>query len=217
MLPLGLVVTLDLAVGPAGSRTPRRRERYAAMILGMFREDVLCLPVLDRVSISPSLRHHYPHSRRYCARFVDEALTEARGGRDVQGAFLLGRALHVLIDMACPVHAQAALHYLDDPFERHVDAHIAALGRLAVPPLPAGVREGSIEGVVDSLAGAARREKADRTRTPWGRVLRRLGRRTPVTGAQVAAQARRLIPLAAAHARVLTSRFDRAAGAAVGV
>ena len=70
-------------------------------------------------------------------------LDAARKGDRHRGDFLLGRAVHVLADMACPPHAHFVAHPLTDPFEVHVDAtKVQARSRRAVPaflegpPLP---------------------------------------------------------------------------------
>ncbi len=101
MLPNGLIVALDLAVG--GRVEPAR---YAALALGILREDVVLLPGVGAVP-SPSPGHIYPRSRRRCAKLF-HAAARAPAGRS--GDMLLGRALHVLLDMACPVHAQKVWH-----------------------------------------------------------------------------------------------------------
>jgi len=174
MLPNGLLVTLELALGPAP------HDRHAALALGMLREDVW---LLGPVALpSPSLGHIYPRARRHCARLYDRAVAAAREGR-LAGDFALGRALHVLIDMACPAHARAVPHYLHDPFERWVEVHATELAALPLPELPPDDAPGAL---VDSLAGAAR-----------------------AADGAISAQARRLVPLAAAHVRALLTRHAR--------
>lgn len=207
MLPNGLIACLDLALGPAGAGASTRaeRERYAAMVMGLFREDIVVVPLLGVSMPSPSLGHIWPWSRRRCTALFDEAVAAGRRGEGLRGAFHLGRAAHVLTDMACPNHAQAVCHYLSDPFERYVEAHVAELTGLAVPDSPAALTPREL---VDSLAAAARDEKPDGTKSPWGRVMRRLGLRRPPSGREVADQARRLVPLAAAHLRTLLARYE---------
>lgn len=193
MLPNGLVLVLDLALG---ARLPS--ERFAAFVLGILREDVVL--AMGRAYPSPSPGHIYPRSRRRCSVLFERAVAQAEPlAADVE----LGRALHVLIDMACPVHAQAVFHYLRDPFERYVDSHAAELAELPVPEPPA-TRDPA--ALVDSLASSARAVRADDRQTPWGKILRR--KQKPLPRAEVAAQAAELIPLAAAHARALVDGFD---------
>jgi putative flavoprotein involved in K+ transport len=209
MLPNGLILCLDRALAPEAVASHSERQRYAALVLGMFREDIKLAHGLGLSLPSPSLGHFYPLSRRHCAGLFRRAVEAARAGRPLRGAFLLGRALHVLIDMACPAHAQFVAHPLRDPYELHVDAHAAELAELPVPELPglAWARPGHI---IDSLAGAARREPADATQTPWGRLLKKLGLRRAPSGAQTKEAARRLIPLAAAHVCALLAAYERA-------
>jgi hypothetical protein len=201
VLPNGLIVALDLAVG--GRVAP---SRYAAFALGILREDVALVPGLGALP-SPSLGHIYPRARRRCAALCRAAAAE-RGPRGAD--VLVGRALHVLLDMACPAHAQNVWHHLRDPFERYVDAHAAELAGLPVPPLPAC--DGP-EALVDSLAAEARAVRADRRQTPWGRWLRR--HEPPLPRAELARQARHLLPLAAAHARALVAAHDARRGGAI--
>jgi hypothetical protein len=194
MLPNGLLVVVDRAVG---ERLPP--ERFAALVVGLLREDVVL--ALGRAWPSPSPGHVYPRSRRRCAVLFARAVAEAD---PLAADVTLGRALHVLADMACPVHAQAVWHYLRDPFERYVDAHAAELAELPLPPPP---ERDAPDELVESLAQAARAVRADGRQTPWGRFLRR--RQPPLARAEVAGQAEKLIPLAAAHARALVDRFER--------
>ncbi|MCC6999232.1 MAG: hypothetical protein IT370_31765 [Deltaproteobacteria bacterium] len=199
MLPSGLLVTLELALGPEAEPAV-----LTALTLGMFREDVVMLPGLALQS--PSFGHLYPRSRARCSRLFARAVATARTRGTLAGAFDLGRAVHVLTDMACPAHALAVPHYLHDPFERWVERHVAELAELPVPALPAGVAvaaaaTGAPAVLVDSLAAAARRHAVDRTQLPFTPARRRGDLR--VGPADRARQARELIPLAAAHVRAL--------------
>jgi hypothetical protein len=201
VLPNGLIVCLDLALGPRAVETEDARARYAALVLGIFREDVSILPFVGRAFPKLSISHTWPHARRRCASLLASARAARRAGDDVVSAFHLGRAVHVLADLACPVHAHAVWHYLDDPFERWVDAHASELASSVVPELPAPLD--TAEALTASLAAAAREERPDATKSPWGRLLKRAGIRETPGGDEVAAQGRRLIPLAAAHVRRL--------------
>jgi hypothetical protein len=147
LLPNGLLACLDLALGER-TLVPRRR---AALVVGLFREDVWLVGAL--AGPSPSLGHIWPLSRRRFARLVARAEEAAD---PIAADVLWGRALHVLFDMACPPHARAIPHSTRDPFERYVDAHAAALARLPVPELAAAPpRE-----LITSLARAARQAPA---------------------------------------------------------
>jgi hypothetical protein len=203
MLPNGLIVVLDLALGTAAVDSEAARARYAAFVLGILREDVVLVPGLARALPSPSPGHLWPRSRRRCADLFDRAVAEPD---PLAADVVLGRALHVLIDMACPVHAQAVWHTLRDPFERYVDVHAAELAALPVPDLAPWVAAAGPAALVDSLAAAARSVRADRRQTAWGRWRHRGD--APLRRPELAAQAERLIPLAAAHTRALVARYE---------
>ncbi len=208
MLPNGLILVLDMALGPRATATEVGRARYASLVLGVLREDVVFVPGTAWTLPNPSLGHVWPRARGRCAKLFDRALAKAGAGESLASVAELGRAVHVLADMACPVHAQAVWHYLRDPFERCVDAAASDLRRLPVPELDSQLRVQGAEALVDSLAGAAQEEEADTTQTPWGRALRRAGWRRPPRGDVIRAQAERLIPLAAAHVRALLELFE---------
>ena len=74
--------------------------------------------------------------------------------------------MHVLIDMACPVHAKPAVHYLRDPYERYVDAHAQELAAMALPALEAQADQLTLSGLITLITHAARREAADLTQSP---------------------------------------------------
>lgn len=205
MLGNGLLVILDMAL----EARPMAGERYLALVLGLFREDVLLLPGLGGHP-NPNPGHLWPFARRALDRRFSQAVAAKRKGEDLRASFLLGRAMHVLADMACPAHARNVWHHLRDPFELGVEGRAGRLAAAPVPELPPELRNGAPGAWAESLARAARRERADGTRTWWGRALRRLGLRRPVGGREAAAQADRLVPLAAAHVRVLLDRFDAA-------
>lgn len=206
MLDKGLLLTLNLALQEMGSIP---LDRYDAWVEGLYREDVVVLPFIGTTFSSPSWRHLWPRSRRYGAHLFKKAVSLRRRGDLRGGDRMLGRACHVLIDMAVPVHAQAVWHYLQDPFELYVEAHDEELSRLPVPPLPHGMRSANPEQLTDFLASVARLERVDDTQSPWGRILRSLGLRDRPKQLQVADQARRLIPLASAHVKLLIENYER--------
>jgi hypothetical protein len=173
----------------------------------MFREDVIFIPGLARAFPSPSLSHLWPLAKMRFALLYRQAVKRARRGEAVQSAVYLGRAMHVLIDMACPVHAQAVAHYLRDPYERYVDTHAQELATMPLPTLPATLEKASVTEIIALIAHASRSETADLTQSPWGRLLKSIGRRRSLSYQQIAPQAQRLIPLTAACLRVLLQKF----------
>lgn len=207
MLSKGLTLVLDMALASRESPTPLKKKE--ALIQGIFREDVIPIPFTRKSFPSPSWRHFWPRSRRYCDSLFRKAVRLGREGKGEEGEIALGRALHVLIDMGCPVHAQRVWHYLHDPFECYVEGHVDEISRLPLPSLAEGAWKRSPEGLVESLASAARLEQADRRQGPWALALRRLQLMERPRNIPVADQARRLIPLAAAHVRALLENYER--------
>ena len=211
MLPNGFIVTLDMALGKDGLATRAERAKYALYVLGIFRENVYLVPRTSFAMPSLSSGHLWPRAREHFSELYRSALAQARSGDDLKAAFLLGHAIHVLIDMACPSHAQHTWHYLSDPFERYVDAHARELASLPLPDLEPSFNGASPEVVVAALANEAQKEVTDHTQTLWGKWLRRVGMRRPLKRADVEPQAKKLIPLAAAHLRVVLDNFQREA------
>lgn len=211
MLPNGFIVTLDLALGKDGLANRTERTKYALYVLGIFRENIYLAPHAAVAMPSLSSGHLWPRARRHFAELYRLASEQVRSGEELKAAFILGRAMHVLIDMACPSHAQHTWHYLSDPFERYVDAHAKDLASLPLPEVDGSLHGAAPEIIVESLAREAQKEATDRTQTPWGKSLRRLGIRRPLKRGDVEPQARRLIPLAAAYLRVVLDNFQREA------
>ena len=201
MLPNGLLLTLDLAVSQEVTLTSAC---YGAVVLGLFAEDTVVLP--GTAIENPSLGHLWPRSKRHCQKLYDRAVGQSLGGKQQRALYTLGRAIHVLADMACPVHAQAVWHYLEDPYELYVDAHCPDLATIDIPPLP---QDWTPESLVTSLAMAAQQHIADRTQSPWGKLMKKSRRRKPLTRRDVMPQAQQLIPLAAAHIRALVLGFQQ--------
>ena len=127
-----------------------------------------------------------------------------------QAANDVGRALHLLGDVAVPARTRGVWHPLGDPYERWVDDHLAALR--TAPPAPP-VTAPTIATLVDGLARAAALHVADSTRSPWGALAHRLGRPAVIVDDALAErQARVLLPIALAH----HVAFVRSIGAALG-
>jgi hypothetical protein len=125
----------------------------------------------------------------------------------------LGRAIHPLIDMSCPVHAQGIAH-TTDPFEWCVEAMGERLRMLPVPIAPAFDR---FADPTLAMAKAAQGVAADATNSPWGKWMRRAGLRLPVNHTLAREQAAALIPAAASHTAALLDLFAARVGAAPAV
>src|SRR5687768_13858219 len=130
MLPIGHLLCLERALATMPEET-RRERRLASFLLGVLRDDVMIIPGLDISFESPSLTHFYPLARDRCAWLAEQAIQLGKAGRERASDCMLGRALHLVIDLACPVHAQGVVHYLDDPFETFVEANADELASLS--------------------------------------------------------------------------------------
>lgn len=212
MLPNGLMLTLDMALGMRFTGSTFGRRAYCLMVLGMLREDVIVLPFTAKALPSPSFGHIWPMARFYFTRRYRRAVSCARKGKPDKALFELGRALHVLIDMGCPAHARATWHYLRDPFEHFVDHHATTISVMDLPYRPEGDAFHTPAQLVTALAQEARREQADRTQTLLGAWLRKRGRRRELSVATVRRQVERLIPLTAMHCQELLALFSRDSG-----
>src|SRR6185295_16065572 len=106
-----------------------------ALLLGAYREDTGYVTSLRFVYAYLSVTHFYRPGlpgglipfltagpRLRANHFFGRAVRECRRGRVAAGFLDLGRTLHLLVDMACPTHAQRAIH-LSDPYEWWVDSH----------------------------------------------------------------------------------------------
>ncbi|MBI4347525.1 MAG: hypothetical protein HY553_11765 [Elusimicrobia bacterium] len=215
----GLYTVCDLALRRVDDPVSNRYR--AAFILGSLREDIVYLPWAGRVWEHLSLSHFYqpglpggffpfwPGPRLKADRFFDRALRLFKDGRRAAGFVQLGRAAHLLIDMACPVHAQRTVHE-EDPFEWCVEGHAPALRALPPAEPPAAARASEL---VEGLSRFTQRFTPDATNSAWGRFLERRGLRRPVGGREAFEQARELIPAAAAYTAALLALFLREARA----
>jgi hypothetical protein len=213
----GQVLVLEMAVRKLDAPLVSRYRK--ALILGALREDVYYVPFLRIVFEHLSLSHFYgpglpggflpflwPGARWKVERFFSRAVARYRQGQ-LPAAFLeLGRACHVLTDMACPVHVHRVAHDTD-PYEWYVDAHVEHLARLDVPSAPLAQHPSEL---VEGLARFTRQFAPDRTHNLLGRWMRRLGLRRPLPRGTLAEQAERIIPVAAGHAAGLLHLFLRA-------
>jgi hypothetical protein len=213
MLPNGILLSLDMAIAGEADSVVIDRQQYALCLLGLFREDVVVWPNIGRLFPqitfpSLSIGHLWPWSKLRFVMLYNRAVLMAQQGKTQQSHYMLGRALHVLIDMACPVHAHPVWHYLRDPYERYVDFHATELAQLPLPVINLDPRRDTSLKMVTGMARASKQELADATQSPLGRLLKYFGLRKPLRHEIVAAQAQRLIPLVAAHIKVLLEKYQ---------
>jgi hypothetical protein len=218
MLPNGQAAVIRMAL-----RSRPEIEQFAApLLLGAMRADVWYIPLFGRVVEHMSFSHFYRArvpggflpfltrgTRTMARHYFAQALDEHRAGRTVAAYVRLGAVSHLIADMACPVHVHRVIHE-NDPYEWYVEAHHAELRRL---PLPDARDVDAPEELIDSLAAITRAFEPDRTSYSIGRMLRRAGLRRSIPREAIAAQARTLIPLAAAHTASLLRLFTRATAA----
>lgn len=192
-----------------------------AIVLGALREDVMYVPVADRVLEHLSFSHFYrpglpggllpflwPGPRLKADLFFERALERHRAGQPGAAFVLLGRASHLLTDMCCPVHAHRTVH-LTDGYEWYVDAHARELAALPVPEAHGAESAGEL---VERMAAFTQAYRTDATHHPLGAALHRRGLRHRLTSRECAEQARALIPQAAAETVALFRLFLRRTG-----
>jgi len=217
VLTNGQALIIDMAVRALDH--PLARRYREALVLGALREDSGFVPGTRVVYESLSLTHFYrpgmpgglvpfvtPGPRRRADRFFARAVAAYGRGQAAAAFVELGRALHLLADMACPVHAQRVVHFVSDPYEWYVESHASELRELPVAAVGDAERASTL---VESLCRFTQSYPADRTHSPWGHLMWRLGFQRKADGATLADQARALIPQAAGHAAALLRLFLR--------
>lgn len=222
MRPNGFVIVVDMALH-AGGETLLSRHRNA-IVLGTLRENVRYIPGIRMVCLNPSFTHFYrpgipggfvplvwPGPRREADRFFGKAVVEIKAGRTASAFVHLGRVSHLLTDMSCPVHAQSVAHDTD-AFEWCVEAMRDELEALPVPHIEDREKASDL---IEGLALFAQGFAADKTNSPWGRVLKRMGLRNSVSAPAAREQARKLIPVAAGYTASLFRLFQRKANTAL--
>ena len=213
----GLQLVIGLAVAKLDDAWFNRF--HDALVLGAIREDVTWLPRRRKIWEHWSLSHF---AGRHLAggfipfltasaparaqMYVDRAVTAWRAGQHARAFVQLGTASHLVIDMACPVHASRVAH-LTDGYEWYVEANGAMLAAL---PFEVPRQYASAHDAAAGLAAFTQRFAPDRTNHHWGRLLKRLGLRRSLTRAEFAAQAEQIIPTAAGHLAAVYLTFIEA-------
>lgn len=208
----GLALVIEMAVNK--TKSPLLSNSHDILILGALREDISYLPFLNRIWEHWSLSHFsgthlrggfiplvYPGAPRKAAQFFKKSVRAYRSGNIMQSMVLLGRASHLLIDMACPCHAKRVAHFTDG-YEWYVEAHTQTLKELDFK-VPQNFNQP--QQIVNSLAHCTQQFEADATNHHFGRLLKNLGLRKPLGREQFALQAEKIIPEAAGH---LTAFFN---------
>jgi hypothetical protein len=202
----GLVLPIDRAARALGD--PLIDEFRNVIILGALREDVMYVPLVGKVWEHFSFSHFYrpplpgglipmlwPGPRFKANRFFARGLRRFEAG-DRAGAFVeLGRASHLLTDMACPVHVHRVVHFTD-LYEWYIESHRPLLEAIELPHVEPKDTAGEL---VESLARFTAAYRPDKTQHPVGRWLARRGVYERVSRQEVIEQARAIMPMAAAH------------------
>jgi hypothetical protein len=213
----GLWVVVELAARKVAHPVVDRYKR--ALVLGSLREDVWWIPGLRVVFEHLSFSHFYeppvpggflplvwPGPRTKAELFFRRAVRAHRTEGTAAGFVQLGRVVHLVTDMCCPVHAHRALHDTD-PYEWWVEGNTKKLLALDVPDVPDVPRA---RDAIEAMARFCKPYRADFSNHPTGRALRRLGVLRAVTSREAGEQARALIPAAAAHAASVLRLYLRA-------
>ncbi|HVY24945.1 MAG TPA: hypothetical protein VHB79_00285 [Polyangiaceae bacterium] len=189
----------------AAARCDWLRTHEAALLQGNEAEDDFVLgPLRLR---APGLTHSYRPGSRFGELWAPSARTQlerwlqraSRASSSSRAAFWLGRACHLLGDMAVPARTRGVWHLLGDPLEAFWEAHedLAALLPLQLP----ATRESCLQHA-ESLARFSSSFAADTTRTPWGAARFRLlndGQR--LDSQELSEQAVQLLTRAVSHTR----------------
>jgi hypothetical protein len=207
----GLAMLVERAADRVTSPVLQRYRR--AITLGALREDVAYLPGLpkpvEHLSFSHTWKGYLPGwttAPEAADRWFSRAVRTHREGEQARGFVELGRAAHLLADMACPVHVHGFAHHPGDGYEWFVETHGEELAALPIPATPSAERASDL---VDGLAWFTSRFPGDRTQHPVGRWLVRRGLARGVRQHELRDAAAQIIPVAIAHMTGLLELYVR--------
>ena len=173
------------------------------LLAGHRDEDDLVL--FGRRFRAAGLSHTYkPAAPRFGELFAPSAkrrllvcVRRARMMRDRDdAAWWLGRACHLLGDMAVPARTRGVWHLYGDPLETFLESRTTEDLRAMLVPSSTTWPEDPA-AIAETLARASSELPADTTRTPWGKLAyERFGRGTRLDPEEVERQARIVVPLA---------------------
>lgn len=139
----------------------------------------------------------FPSAKRRCLVFLSKSRAERNPNK---AAWWIGRACHLLGDIAVPARANRVWHFAGDPLEMWIETHVESFRYATIPDLP----RTSPDQIVETLASSAAAYPADTTRTPWGRAaFQWTGRGQTLEENVLKAQAHILVPLAIASTKAL--------------
>ncbi|MES2017973.1 MAG: zinc dependent phospholipase C family protein [Pseudomonadota bacterium] len=190
-----------------------------ALVLGAIREDIIYLPRKKKIWEHWSLSHFSGRylgggfipflttsAPRRAQHYVDLAVQAWHDGQPARAYVCLGMASHLVIDMACPVHASRVAH-MNDGYEWYVEGNCPQLAAL---PFEVPQHYRSVHAAVAGLARFTRQFPPDRSNHHWGRLLKACGLRKTFTRTELANQAAHIIPAAAGHLAAVYLMFHHA-------
>ncbi|HMY20711.1 MAG TPA: hypothetical protein PKA58_30510 [Polyangium sp.] len=193
---------------------PWPRAHRREILRGNDDEDVHVVPILHWRLRAAGLTHThvpegrfgelwFPSAKQQCLKFVRKAQSEKN---DARAAWWLGRACHLLGDVAVPARARRIWHFKGDPLEAWIEQHLDQFRGIELVDMDGATPDELIE----LLALVAWTFPADTTRTPWGHAKYRwIGLGRMLGERQLQEQARDLIPRAVTATKRLLDWVDR--------
>jgi hypothetical protein len=187
-----------------------------ALVLGAIREDVWIIggKIWEHASFSHFWGDRvgggfipliYPGAPWKAQRYFEKAVRFGKAGQTAKAMVQLGRASHLLIDMACPVHARRVPHWTDG-YEWYIDGNTELLWDLRPSPPPP---EKTVYDITLGMARFTRQFEPDRSNHLWGWFLKRVGVRRSLSRAEFAMQAQKILPEATARLLAVYQCFLR--------
>jgi hypothetical protein len=205
MLPQTHHLFINRAIDDAG---PWPHEFRREILQGNDDEDVFVVPLLKWRLRAAGLTHThdpngrfgelgFPSAKVQCLGFLEKARREKKPAR---AAWWIGRACHLLGDVAVPARANRVWHIEGDPLEAWIEARVASFRDVVTH----AIEYKTPEQIIENLARVASAFRADTTRTPWGRAgFQWFGNGRKLDDAELAEQACVLVPLATASTKAL--------------
>lgn len=224
----GLQLAIEMAITKLDH--PYLKENEDLLFLGTIREDVIYIPWFRRVWEHWSFSHFYgpskpggylpflwPSAPSKADFYYEKSVQAWKSGNPLRALVLLGQVSHLVIDMACPTHAQRVAHS-SDGYEWYVEAQYEELkGKSFSEAKIQNPNEKSyVFALTASMANLAQKHAADRTHHLWGEILKKLGLRKTLSRDVFKSQAEELIPACAGHLTSLYKKFLQDTGAVLG-
>jgi hypothetical protein len=200
------------------SEIPEAQKYLPALTLGAVRDDILYFPwvkkIWEHLSLSHFMGRHLPGgfipffwpSAPFKAQYFYNKAIKLYRAEDPAAAWVqLGRASHLIVDMACPVHASRVPHW-SDPYEWYVDSHFDELKQL---PAVDFEKCQSARELTKKMGKYSQGFRPDKTNQHWGQLLKKMGLRKSLTRGECQNQAHAIIPQASACLAELFRLFSK--------